>query len=34
MLPTARENGDGMTVLYALQRLSFGQYVDGELAGL
>ena len=30
MLSTARDNGDGMTVLYALQRLSFGQYLGGQ----
>jgi DNA-binding CsgD family transcriptional regulator len=34
MLSTARENGDGMTVLYALQRLSFGQYVAGQWTAL
>jgi DNA-binding CsgD family transcriptional regulator/tetratricopeptide (TPR) repeat protein len=34
MLSTARENGDGMTVLYALQRLSFGQYVGGQWSTL
>ena len=34
MLSTARENGDGMTVLYALQRLSFGQYVAGHWVAL
>jgi hypothetical protein len=30
MLSTARDKGDGMTVLYALQRLSFGQYMGGQ----
>jgi DNA-binding CsgD family transcriptional regulator/tetratricopeptide (TPR) repeat protein len=34
MLSTARDNGDGMTVLYALQRLSFGQYLGGQWAAL
>jgi DNA-binding CsgD family transcriptional regulator/tetratricopeptide (TPR) repeat protein len=34
MLSAARENGDGMAVLYALQRLSFGQYVGGDWAAL
>ncbi len=34
MLSTARENGDGMAVLYALQRLSFGQYQGGQWATL
>jgi DNA-binding CsgD family transcriptional regulator/tetratricopeptide (TPR) repeat protein len=34
MLSTARDNGDGMTVLYALQRLSFGQYMGGQWAAL
>ena len=34
MLSTARENGDGMAVLYALQRLSFGQYQGGQWAAL
>ncbi len=29
MLSAARERGDAMAVLYALQRLSFGQYVGG-----
>jgi DNA-binding CsgD family transcriptional regulator len=34
MLSTARENGDGMAVLYALQRLPFSQYVGGHWAAL
>ncbi|MCW2767903.1 MAG: transcriptional regulator, LuxR family [Nocardioides sp.] len=34
MLSTARENGDGMAVLYALQRLPFSQYVGGQWASL
>ena len=34
MLSTARENGDGMTVLYALQRLTFSQYVAGQWVAL
>jgi DNA-binding CsgD family transcriptional regulator len=34
MLSTARERGDGMAVLYALQRLSFGMFVGGEWAAL
>ena len=34
MLSTARENGDGMTVLYALQRQSFGQYAAGQWTAL
>ncbi|MEV6492908.1 ATP-binding protein, partial [Actinoplanes sp. NPDC051633] len=34
MLSTARESGDGMTVMYALQRLSFGQYVAGQWTAL
>lgn len=34
MLSTAREIGDGMAVLYALQRLSFGQYQGGHWARL
>ena len=34
MLSTARENGDGMTVLYALQRLTFGQFVAGQWVAL
>ena len=34
MLSTARDNGDGMAVLYALQRLSFGQYLGGQWAAL
>jgi DNA-binding CsgD family transcriptional regulator len=34
MLSTARDKGDGMTVLYALQRLSFGQYMGGQWAAL
>jgi DNA-binding CsgD family transcriptional regulator len=34
MLSTARDSGDGMTVLYALQRLSFGQYTGGRWAAL
>lgn len=34
MLSTARENGEGMAVLYALQRLSFGQYEGGQWATL
>jgi DNA-binding CsgD family transcriptional regulator len=34
MLSTARQNGDGMTVLYALQRLSFAQYVGGQWTAL
>ena len=34
MLSTARQRGDGMAVLYALQRLSFGQYVGGDWAAL
>jgi DNA-binding CsgD family transcriptional regulator/tetratricopeptide (TPR) repeat protein len=34
MLSTARENGDGMAVLYALQRLPFSQYVGGTWGAL
>jgi DNA-binding CsgD family transcriptional regulator len=34
MLSTARANADGMAVLYALQRLSFGQYVGGQWTAL
>ena len=34
MLSGARENGDGMSVLYALQRLAFGQYVSGRWTAL
>jgi DNA-binding CsgD family transcriptional regulator len=34
MLSTARENGDGMAVLYALQRVPFSQYVGGHWAAL
>ena len=34
MLSTARENSDGMAVLYALQRLTFGLYVSGRWAAL
>ncbi len=34
MLSTARENGDGMAVLYALQRLAFGHYVAGQWVAL
>ena len=34
MLSTARENGDGMAVLYALQRIAFGQYIRGHWAAL
>ena len=34
MLSTARENGDGMTVLYALQRLTFSQFVAGQWVAL
>ncbi len=34
MLSTARENGDGMAVLYALQRLSFSQYAGGQWTAL
>jgi DNA-binding CsgD family transcriptional regulator len=34
MLSTARESGDGMAVLYALQRLPFSQYVGGQWAAL
>ncbi|MGA8993775.1 MAG: AAA family ATPase [Nocardioidaceae bacterium] len=34
MLSTARQNGDGMAVLYALQRVPFGQYVGGQWAAL
>jgi DNA-binding CsgD family transcriptional regulator len=34
MLSTAREKGDGMAVLYALQRLPFSQYVGGQWAAL
>lgn len=30
MLSTARDSSSGMTVLYALQRLSFGQYLGGR----
>lgn len=30
MLSTAREDGDGMAVLYALQRTTFGHYVSGQ----
>jgi hypothetical protein len=30
MLSTARENSDGMAVLYALQRITFGLYVSGS----
>ncbi|GAA3342945.1 LuxR family transcriptional regulator [Amorphoplanes nipponensis] len=34
MLSTAREKGDGMTILYALQRLPFGQYAGGQWTAL
>ena len=34
MLSTARENSDGMAVLYALQRITFGLYVSGQWAAL
>ena len=34
MLSIAREKGDGMAVLYALQRLPFSQYVGGQWAAL
>jgi DNA-binding CsgD family transcriptional regulator len=34
MLSIARENGDGMAVLYALQRVPFSQYVGGHWAAL
>ncbi len=34
MLSTARENGDGMAVLYALQRVPFSQYAGGLWAAL
>jgi DNA-binding CsgD family transcriptional regulator len=34
MLSTARENGDGMAVLYALQRVPFSQYVGGQWTAL
>jgi DNA-binding CsgD family transcriptional regulator len=34
MLSAARENGDGMAVLYALQRVPFSQYVGGQWAAL
>ncbi|MCW2848493.1 MAG: transcriptional regulator, LuxR family [Marmoricola sp.] len=34
MLSTARENGDGMAVLYALQRVPFSDYVGGQWAAL
>ena len=34
MLSTARGSGDGMAVLYALQRLTFGLYVSGQWAAL
>ena len=34
MLSTARENGDGMAVLYALQRVPFSDYVAGQWAAL
>ena len=34
MLSTARENGDGMAVLYALQRVPFSHYVGGQWAAL
>src|SRR5207342_150207 len=34
MLSTARENGDGMAVLYALQRVPFSQYVGGQWPAL
>ena len=34
MLSTARENGDGMAVLYALQRVPFSQYVGGHWTAL
>lgn len=34
MLSTARENGDGMAVLYALQRVPFSQYVGGQWVAL
>jgi DNA-binding CsgD family transcriptional regulator len=34
MLSTARENGDGMAILYALQRLSFSQYTAANWVGL
>jgi len=34
MLSMARENSDGMAVLYALQRLTFGLFVSGRWAAL
>ena len=34
MLSAAREQIDGMRILYALQRLAFGQYVGGQWAAL
>jgi DNA-binding CsgD family transcriptional regulator len=34
MLSTARANGDGIRVLYALQRLAFAQYLGGQWAAL
>ncbi|MDX6300643.1 MAG: hypothetical protein QOF53_1857 [Nocardioidaceae bacterium] len=34
MLSSARENGDGMAVLYALQRVPFSHYVGGQWAAL
>jgi DNA-binding CsgD family transcriptional regulator len=34
MLSSARENGDGMAVLYALQRIPFSRYVGGQWAAL
>lgn len=34
MLSTARERGDGMSVLYALQRLAFGQFLAGQWSAL
>jgi DNA-binding CsgD family transcriptional regulator len=34
MLSTAREKGDGMAVLYALQRVPFSHYVGGQWAAL
>ena len=34
MLSAARERGDGMAVLYALQRVCFGLYLDGSWSDL
>ena len=34
MLSTARENGNGMAVLYALQRVPFSQFVGGQWTAL